>query len=68
LEGDIVLLLGILQADLTDAKNRAAHGMIDLQYTGLSAKTYRPRTYAANDNQVCPYPARHISDPGDDVA
>jgi hypothetical protein len=49
-------------------KNRAAHGMINPQYTALSAKTYRPRTYAANDNQVCPYPARCISDPVDDVA
>jgi hypothetical protein len=26
--------------------------MINLQYTALSAKTYRPRTYAANDNEV----------------
>ena len=42
--------------------------MINPQYTALSAKSYRPRTYAANDNQVCPYPARCISDPGDDVA
>ena len=42
--------------------------MINLQYSALSAKTYRPRTYAANDNQVCPNPVRCISDSGDDVA